>query len=166
MDLAADTLLIEQNERLVAEFCAGGNEAERLVERRDAGIGTGLGQLAQLFLHVLLECHGDKELLKALFELREVLGAVGAVKMVPVVEGQAQPSAVRCVLRVVLAVLSHIKVADKLLAKLSGVLDKVQGKDVDIVLAPWAKRGKVLRDGVEPPDVLLGLALAGKLDRL
>jgi hypothetical protein len=87
VNLAANTLLVEQDERLVAKSRAGGNEAECLIERPDAGVGAGLGQLAQLFLRVLLGRHGDKELLEAFFELREVLGAVGAIEAVPIVEG-------------------------------------------------------------------------------
>jgi hypothetical protein len=86
MDAAANTLLVKQDEHLVAKSCVGGNEAERLVECCDAGVGTGLGQFAQLLLCMLLEHHGDKELPKALFELIEVLCAVGAIKAVPVVE--------------------------------------------------------------------------------
>jgi hypothetical protein len=73
---------------------------------------------------------------------------------------------VQRVLRMVLAVLPCIKVIDGLTSKLSGVLNKVQGKDVNIVLAPWFKQGKVPCDGIKPPDVLLGLSFAGKLDRL
>jgi hypothetical protein len=60
---------------------------------------------------------------------------------------------------VVLAVFPRIEVYDQLVAELSGVLNEVRGKDVNVILAPWSKRGKVARHGVEPPDVLLGLAL-------
>jgi hypothetical protein len=72
---------------------------------------------------------------------------------------------VRRVLGVVLAVLSRIKVNNELMSKLGGVLNKVQRKDVNVILALWTKRGKVPCDGVEPPDVLLRLALASELDR-
>jgi hypothetical protein len=166
VDAAADTLLVEQDEHFVAKSRAAGNETEQLVECRDAGIGSGLGQLAQLFLCMFLGRHSDEELLEAFFELCEVLGTVGAIEAVSVIKRQARPGAVRRILGVVLAVLSRVEVNDQLAAKLSGVLDKVQGKDVNVVLAPWAKQGKVPRDGVEPPDVLLRLPLASKLDRL
>jgi hypothetical protein len=73
VDAAANTLLVEQDERLVAKSCTAGNEAEQLVECCDAGIGSSLGQLAQLLLRVLLEHHNDKEFFEALFKLCEVL---------------------------------------------------------------------------------------------